>query len=247
MIVRNLVTGTSPGIVHRNGTPPDWEGRWPHIVADFFAEPIARAEPCPELTILTWSTRPEKSVLERCLDRLGVTYQTLGKRLPEWRNDMKLYLNAEALARVQSEYVMALDADDILIVSGPRQILADFQSFNCDIVFSTEKNNWPDVAFLAEFEASIAATAYRYLNSGAWIGRTAACRRFFEDCLATDTGDIIAGHPGRAAVFRDDQGVTRKMFRKYYPAAKLDDRCLLFQSLRGVAAAGEVVVGPYGQ
>ncbi|OFW04154.1 MAG: hypothetical protein A3I61_09200 [Acidobacteria bacterium RIFCSPLOWO2_02_FULL_68_18] len=241
MLVRNLITGTSPSVIHRNGNPAEWERRWPQVVAEFFGGASRSSDACSELTIITWSTRPTKSLAERCLDRWGVSCVTLGRNLPEWRNDMKLYLNAKALERVESEYVMALDADDVLMVSEPRHILVAFRAFECDIVFGAEKNNWPPVRFLADFEEAIAESAYCYLNSGAWIGKTDACRRFFRDCLNEDDGDLLAAHLTRA-VFRDDQGRTRKTFRRYHPAARLDYHCRIFQSLREVPPDGEVLI-----
>ncbi|MBI4485356.1 MAG: hypothetical protein HY655_05040 [Acidobacteria bacterium] len=210
-------------------------------MAHFVAEAPAPCGPCPELTILTWTNRPEQTLVERCLDHWGVPYRTLGRRLPEWRNDMKLFLNVEALGGIESEYVMALDADDILVVSRPHDIVEAYRSFSCDMVFSAEKNNWPPVSFLAEFEESIAESAYRYLNSGAWIGRTDACQRFFRDCLQEDNGDIVAAHTTQA-VFRDDQGVIRKTFRRHYPAARLDYHCRIFQSLNQVSTSGELAI-----
>lgn len=245
MLVRNLVTGTTPCVLHRNGNPVEWKTAWEEVVAAFFAEARQPCEPCPELTVLTWTNRPDKSLLERCLERWGIPCVTLGRRLPEWRNDMKLYLNVEALERVTSPYVMALDADDVLVVAGAREILERFRSFACDIVFSAEKNNWPRVPLLSDFEESIAESAYRYLNSGAWIGTTEACRRFYADCLGEDNGDLVAVHT-MEAVFRDDQGVIRKTFQRYHPAARLDYHCRMFQSLNQVPPNDEVLIEAVG-
>ena len=242
MLITNLLTGSSPGVVHRNGNPPEWEDRWEEIVAEFFEEEQGPCEPCPDVTVLTWTNRQTKSLVEQSLDRWGVPCLTLGRHLPEWRNDMKVFLNADALGRVRSTYVLALDADDVLVVSGLRSILAAFTSFDCEIVFSAEKNSWPMVPHFARFEESIAESAYCYLNSGGWIGTTDACRRFFRDCLAEDIGDILAAHPS-TAVFRDDQGPTRKTFRRYHPTARLDYHCRIFQSLNQVATSGELLVG----
>jgi hypothetical protein len=241
MLVTNLITGTTPRVVHRNGNPPAWQARWERIVADFFQETHEPCGPCPELTILTWNNRRTKSVLERCLDRWGVPHVTLGRNLPEWRNDMKVYLNATALREVKSEYVMALDSDDILVVAPVHTILSEFQSFGCDILFNTEKNSCPDVPALTQFERSIAESPYCYLNSGAWIGKTETCRRFFHDVLHEHNRDIVAAQPA-PHMFRDDQGLTRKTFRRYHPAARLDYRCQIFQCLYDVALEGEVLL-----
>jgi hypothetical protein len=241
MLITNLITGSTPSVLHRNGNPPQWHAQWEKIVAAFFAEAHEPCEPCPELTIITWSNRPTKSLLERCLDARGVSYLTLGKGLPEWRNDMKVYLNATTLERISSEYVMGLDSDDVLVVACPRRIVADFRAHGCDILFSTERNSCPDVPSLTEFERALGTSRFRHLNSGAWIGRTDACRRYFRDCLEEDNGDILAVLATRSN-FRDDQCLTRKTFQRYYPAARLDDECRIFQSLFNVPIEGEVLV-----
>lgn len=241
MLVKNLITGSSPSVLHRNGNPPEWEARWERIVEEFFDEPHTPCKPCSALTVITWRTRPTRSVTERSLERWGMSCLTLGRYLPEWRNDMKLYLNVEALERVTSTYVMGLDADDVLVVAEPQRILTAFTECHCDLLFSAEKASWPPEPALTEFEASISESPYAYLNSGAWIGQTDACRRFFRDCLNEDDGDIIAAHPVRG-VFRDDQGRTRKTFRNYHPATKLDYHCRIFQSLWAVPLEGEVLI-----
>lgn len=241
MRITNLLTGTSPHVLHRNGNPPEWAAIWERAVDAFFRESLQPCPPFPDLTIVTWSNRPTKTVLERCLDRWGVSYLTLGRNVPEWRNDMKVYLNANELRRVKSKYVMALDSDDVLVVSCPQRIVADFESFGCDILFSTEKNSCPEVPFLTEFEQSISESSYCYLNSGAWVGKTEVCSRFFQDCLDEHNRDIVAAHPAPQTA-RDDQGLTRKTFRKYHPAARLDYRCRIFQSLFNVPIEGEILI-----
>lgn len=241
MLVRNLTTGTSPCVLHRNGNPREWSARWQQIATNFFQETHDPGRSVDDVTVLTWNSRPTKTLLERCLDRWGVPYVTLGKHLPRWRPDMKVYLNAHALADVRTPYVMALDADDVLLVSSVDRLLGEFLSFGCDIVFSGEKNGYPEVLELAEFERSIAESRYCHLNSGAWIGRTDACRQFFRDCLEEHAGDLVAANPV-SHVLRDDQGLTRKTFRRYYPATRIDYHCRLFQSLYDVALEGEVLI-----
>jgi hypothetical protein len=74
-------------------------------------------------------------------------------------------------------------------------------------------------------------------------GRTEACRRFFADCVQEDNSDILAAHPAKHVV-ADDQGVTRKTFRRYHPLARLDYRCDVFQSMFKVPVEGELSIGP---
>src|SRR5688572_19473969 len=114
MIVRNLLTQTTPAVLHCNGNPPEWRPHWPGIIDAFFAEAHRPCDPVPELTVMTWNSRPEKSLLERCLDARGIPHLVLGKQVTRWRPYVKLFLNAEALAHVDTEYVMAMDASDVL-------------------------------------------------------------------------------------------------------------------------------------
>ena len=241
MLVKNLITGSSPGVLHRNGNPVNWKTQWPRVVTAFFSESPEADPPCPDLTVLTWNSRPTKGLLEQCLDWRGVPYVTLGRHLSSWRNCYKLYLTADALRHVTSPYVIALDADDVLVLDPLHEILRAYQSFGCDIVFGAERQSWPDVECLARFERSIAESPYCHLNSGAWIGRTEACARFFQDCLDEDLGDILKAKRSMTVLY-SDQGVTRKAFRRAHPRVLLDYQCRIFQSLFKVPVSGEVLI-----
>jgi hypothetical protein len=109
------------------------------------------------------------------------------------------------------------------------------------MVFGSEKTSAPEVPHLTEFERSLAESIYCYLNSGGWIGTTAACRRFFDALMQEHRRDIVAAQPA-AHLFRADQGMTRKTFRRFHPAAQLDYGCRIFQNLWGVALDGELVI-----
>lgn len=241
MKVRNLITGAAPHVLHRNGNPSNWRAVWPEVVKAFFSESRAIDPACPEVTVLTWNSRPAKGVLQECLDWRGVPYLTLGRTLEWWRNCYKIYLTADALRRVTTPYVMALDADDVLVLSPIGEILETFQAFGCDIVIGSEKHSWPDVRSLARFERSIAQSEYCYLNSGAWIGRTEACARFFQDCQDADLGEIL-NDKSNMTILYDDQGRTRQAFRRNYPAVQLDYQCRIFQSLFKVPTSGEIAI-----
>ena len=241
MVVTNLITGANPRVLHRNGNPANWRLEWERVVSAFFNEPRPNDPPCDDITILTWNSRPAKGVLERCLDWRGVPYVTLGSTLESWRNCYKIFLTADALTRVTSRYVMALDADDVLVLSPLCDILEIYREFNCDIVFGAEKQSWPDVPSLARFDRSIAESAYCHLNSGAWIGRTDAALRFFRECQHEDVGEVLKGKTNMTSLY-DDQGLTRMTFRRHYPHVRLDYQCRLFQSLFKVPTSGEVQI-----
>ena len=241
MVATNLITGTNPGILHRNGNPANWRAAWPQVVKAFFDQPRHSDPPCPDVTVITWNSRPAKGVLQECLDWRGVPYVTLGTTLQSWRNCYKLYLNADVLPRIRTPYVMALDADDVLMLRPLNEILDLFLSFGCDVVFGSERQSWPPVKSIARFERSIAQSPYCHLNSGAWIGRTEACARLFKDALDENLDDILADKRTMLAMY-DDQGLTRKAFRRHHPAAQLDYQCRIFQALFRVPIEGELTI-----
>ena len=243
MVVTNLITGTRPGILHRNGNPAHWRLPWEHVVREFFEPARAVDPPCPEVTVITWNSRPAKGVLQKCLDWRGVPYVTLGTTLSSWRNCYKAYLNADLLPRIKTPYVMGLDADDVLMLQPLRDILEAFRAFECDVVFGSERQSWPDVESLARFERSIAQSPYCHLNSGAWIGRTEACARLFNDAIDENLDDILAAKRTMLTMY-DDQGLTRKAFRRHHPAAQLDYQCRIFQALFRVPVQGELRIEP---
>ena len=243
MIVTNLITGSTPAILHRNGNPTNWRIAWKHVVQAFFEQPRRTDPPCPDVTVLTWNSRPAKGVLQECLDWRGVPYVTLGTTLQSWRNCYKVYLNADALQRIDTPYVMALDADDILMLQPLHEILERFRWFECDMVFGSERQSWPDVKSIERFERSIAQSPYCHLNSGAWIGRTEACARLFKDAMDEDLDDILAAKRTMLTMY-DDQGLTRKAFRRHHPAAQLDYQCRIFQALFRVPVYGELTIEP---
>src|SRR5687768_136611 len=110
MRIQNLITGSTPVVIHRNGNPPEWAARWDALVADFFQQPRGGCDSYSDLTILTCNSRRNTSVLERSVEHLGMRCVTLGRNLPAWRNDMKPYLVTAALADIESRYVMGVDA-----------------------------------------------------------------------------------------------------------------------------------------
>jgi len=58
-----------------------------------------------------------------------------------------------------------------------------------------------------------------------WIGETDFCREFFRVAAHTDPW------PGDERFRSSDQGVLKKVFRRFYPQALLDTRCQVFQNI----------------
>ena len=63
----------------------------------------------------------------------------------------------------------------------------------------------------------------------------------FKDALDENLDDILADKRTMLAMY-DDQGLTRKAFRRHHPAAQLDYQCRIFQALFRVPVEGELTI-----
>lgn len=226
-MVQNLLFDTTPLVIHAHG-PLRHKPYWEPIKTRFFASPRRRLGPVARLTILTWNNgHAAMGLLERSLDHLGVPCRVLGAGVDPWVNSVhKPRLTYEALATVETEYVLGVDSRDAIVVGDPHALVDRFErDFACDLVFSADRMNWPNVRRFRDFEDGLpgaAASEFRYLNSGAFLGRTDFCRAFFAEAARTEAA------PEAPAA---DQGIFKALFARYHPAVQLDYRCALFQNI----------------
>ncbi len=66
------------------------------------------------------------------------------------------------------EIILFTDGYDTLFLTGEEEILGKFHTFETPLVFTAEKNCWPDLSLAHRFPES--PTISRYLNSGGFIG-----------------------------------------------------------------------------
>jgi hypothetical protein len=122
--------------------------------------------------------------------------------------------------------VAGVDSRDAIFINHPQLVVERFeQEFSCELVFSADRMNWPNCADFKEFEDSIPgamASEFRYLNGGAWVGRTEFCREFF---AAAVQAEPVSDAP------EAEQGILKQLFRKYYPRVQLDYRSTMFQNI----------------
>jgi len=200
---------------------------WSEVRDAFFATPPRALGTPRDLTILTWNNRTTPGLLERSLEHLGVPFVVMGRGIEDWRNSRdKPRLTVEALASIDTPYVAGIDSFDAIVVDDPSQLVARFENdFDADLVFNGGKVNWPNVASFRKFEESLPGAAeseFRYLNGGAWIGRTEFCRRFFAEACETPP------HPLHE---ESEQGVLKQLLSRHVPSVQIDTRCRMFQTL----------------
>ena len=180
------------------------------------------------LTVAT-EERPE---LRRLLDsglRYGFAIEPLGLGLP-WRGGdvatgpgggQKVNLLRRALETVPPERpVLFVDGYDTIVTRHARDILGAWREAAGDSpLFAAEVFCWPDAASAARYPAAPDGSPYRFLNSGAFIGRAGDLLRIVAEAI-------------------DD---SRRRSKRYYTerflsgehGIALDHRCRLFQCLNG--------------
>lgn len=267
MKIKNIQSGTEPIVIHapgftsakvlRLGIKHYYYGNplWASIQSCYNRTKPKSIEPedMGDLTIITWNNNRKKGVLEECLDRMGVAYLVLGKGLKEWKQIFKVRLTCEALGDIKTKYVMGLDAYDVLLLESPRQVVKRFEGFSCEMLFNATFEFYPSCHkfelagehFITrdwkDFQSSISDSYWRYLNGGAWIGKTPFCRKFFADCLSRKTEELVAAGklPLRKGAFYQkvtdsEQIILNWAFKDYFPQVQLDYNCEIFLNLSEV-------------
>jgi hypothetical protein len=226
-VVVNLVFDTRPLVVHA----PGLVGKnflWQAVKAEFFMSEKRSYGGADDLTIITWNNSRKPGILQQCLDHLGIPHLVLGQGIHGWKNLYKIRLTQEALETIDTGYVMGIDAADALVLGHPLNILERFRAeFSCKLLIGAESHCFPEIAELRRYEDSLpgATSPWRYLNSGMWIGEAEFCRRFFAVAAETEPWS------GDERFKRSDQGVLKKVLRRFYPDVLLDYECRLFQNI----------------
>lgn len=184
------------------------------------------------LSIITWNNL-EKGVLERSLEAKKIPYILKGSDIKEWNNLKKFRLNLEAILASDSEYFMGMDSHDVIFVGSPSDALSRFLSLDCDLLFNGEIKFYPDLPIdyyqsNKRFQENLGlGKAFRYLNSGAWIGKRDFCLEFFKECSEIRVWDIF-DCSDHAKLYNCDQSVAHDVFRRYSPRVKIDWSCSVF-------------------
>lgn len=173
------------------------------------------------LTIAT-STRPELAFLLTSAAKHGITPVLLGMgnpRLSYLQRDYSLKIELfqswirEKLgsgALSPRDLVVCTDAFDVVFIGGPDAIIGGWEAAGSPpILFSAEKNLWPQEHLRSHFDRAAAefggSSPYRYINAGTYMGLAASLLAFW---------DRIPG-PIKDA---DDQGLLQTVWANDGPA-----------------------------
>jgi len=205
MYVDNLITGTSPLIVHAPGLHHSMKKNYIHMAINPYWMPIVkkwereasnlcRKESKDELTIITWNSTGVKGYCEESLEKLGVDYLVVGKDVKNWLNVNKFTAVLEIIDSLTTPYVMALDSFDVIVLRDPYEAVDKFKKMDCDMLFNGEKNYYPEYGLMAtgnyeitdkwkDHEIRLAKSEWGFLNSGAFIVKTKFYKEFLLKCL----------------------------------------------------------------
>jgi hypothetical protein len=227
MILTNQLFNTRPLLVHAHGamlTNP----AWPRIKQAALSVTPRPPHALKDLTVITCNNgNNTMGLFERSAYLHGIPIRVYGMGINPWINsrDKPRFIH-EALASIESAYVMYADSRDVVIVGDLDCAVERFVSkYDCGLLFGADRMNWPALPGFRHFESSIApssASQFRYLNGGTWIGKTVVCRQFFSWAINT---------PAVPEAPDSEQGILKRLFPQCYPYVQLDYRCELFQNI----------------
>ena len=232
MRISSCKFATCPCVIH---APNQTWDVWKKIHKMFFNYSHKNLATSDDLTIITWNNL-NKGCFEKSMDLQGVSYQVLGSDIKEWNNYLKFDFNVEIADNCKTEFLMGCDSHDVIMLGSPKEIVSKFKTFNCDLLFNSEKFFYPnyDEKILQRwkrFEVSVAQTELCFLNSGAWIGKTDFCKKFFSECQKIRVHDLFDCEPYpalRKSYIGCDQSSVHHVWPQFYPRVQLDYKCEIF-------------------
>jgi hypothetical protein len=161
-------------------------------------------------------------VLEETLDLQGIPYKLLGNGIKRWTNPHKIMLLKDHLGDVDTEFVLVLDANDVIIIRSLHDLLDKFRRFECQMLYNASSFVYPCETFYSSKEESITNKFFNHLNSGCLIGYTKFVHEVYSQAYEFED-NITRTH------YYSDQIKIKSIYIKMYPKIKLDTRCEIFQ------------------
>lgn len=177
------------------------------------------------VTIVTVATRGilDSAPLIYQLRKNEVSYiNPIGNRiLSHWRPTDKIRYIIEALAEVETEYTLCLDANDTIILNDLDNIVELMESYgNLDILYNASIWRYPPVN-IDYVENRGQYGEYNYLNAGCCIGKTEMMKDFYNYAQ-----QLMKGGWGE---FDSEQYYIRKAFDSHQDKVFFDYDCRIFQ------------------
>lgn len=251
-LVRNIRTGTQPIVLHatgRNGRSGPWALLRQEVIDHLAADPPSPVEAPGTWAAFTWSTfDPGQTCLERCLMAIGAPLAVM--RIPDpgvWRNILKIGLTVAFLEQTDAEYVVGLDATDVLVLEHPSEVVArfarHFEPAGCRLLFNAANFPWPRRRNMPcdaclDFELTAFDDRDRHLNAGCWVARRDYALGFWREVKE------MVESPEWPHEFRNSEQIPVRAcaFPGRYPQLDIDRRCAIFQHMEAGKKALQALV-----
>ena len=183
------------------------------------------------LTLVTYNNYKRSVLIEKCYEAYGINdYVVLGKEIVQWNWSGKIrpVLDYLESGKCLSEYIVATDSDDVLMVSNPANIIDLFESYSCDVLFCNTFVDYPPNKPYREFEMLKYYTHpfHAHLSAGGYIARRGALIEFLRKIALAYEEKSEWAMEGESF---NDQLAWRHLHYQYYPRIKVDFKSLIFK------------------
>jgi len=183
------------------------------------------------LTVVTNSLYPGyRNYLEASCKHFGAKCVLLGTNT-KWEGlEAKVTLLREGLSGLPDDaLIFFLDGYDSFLNRSLEQLASVFETFKHPLIFSAEKNPFPDPSYATRSPRT--QSRWKYLNSGGFMGRAGHLRSL----LSAHSFSIVPSE------FRgNDQSYWNEVFLQSPGSIKLDTECQIFQTLSYTSFSSEV-------
>ena len=230
MKLYNRKYNSNPIILHRPGR--NWHNEscfcsnnckfWHQLNKSFFSKKYKFNNEYKNVTLVTWSNREEKQILEKCCDHLKINYVVLGKDIKVWVNTFKILTLENYISEIKTKYTFGLDSFDVFFLGNVEMALSKFDRLNCEMLFNSSPKKFPEDSD-GSIEEMVAPkdTSFIYLNAGCWLAKTS----FLKEILPK-LKNFIKEEPKQIS----EQYFMRKNFATYFNQIKIDYYMDIFQS-----------------
>jgi hypothetical protein len=232
--IKNEILNSSPLFAHAQGRVHTTE-EWLNIVKQ---NHLIKNKPSKEVTFVTFIQGEIDFCLPIQLQRSNIKYKNaVPKNVnSEWINKNKIFYLSNAIDSIKTEYVVCLDALDILCADDLSGMVDKFKEFDSDIVYNASRINYPPfstfvnktwVSIEKEYDIEDTESPYRYLNAGAFMGKTDSVSRFYKYLVENEMNKNYSHND------KSEQVRVRYGRKNYYEKnkIKIDTECKMFQTL----------------
>lgn len=228
-MIKNKTYGTYPYFIHAAGKL-DYCPLWQKIInlelINDNNNDNVKIITWHSLNARTWLGNKKLGTFENSIKKFGLQSIALGSNIIEWKNIYKINLTIEFLENTDAQLIIGGDSSDVLMVKNLGNIINEFESYDCDLLFNAEKLFWPSsLQYLKKFEESVSHTPFCYLNGGLWIGKRKTTLNFFKK--AAEISQKIENNTS-------EQFCLKLIYKDFYPSVKVDYLCKIFQNINRV-------------